>query len=221
MELERNLGSAIRRRRLELGLSQTEVAERLGAEMQQSDISRIERGRARSPRPQLLMSLARVLDISIVDLMADAGWLRPDERDHYAAVGTGSRPANASFAKDAETQQADPALPLVIVADREVMSAEALVGLLTEHALQTAVAFEGSTLLELVATRHPVAVVVEHPLPSLDLADLAAAIWQQRLDTVIIVTGIQAPELPPDAYFLPKPLDFYALWRVLESSGCV
>lgn len=44
MNLKLDLGNVVRRRRTELGLSQTQLAERMRGDVQQADISRIERG---------------------------------------------------------------------------------------------------------------------------------------------------------------------------------
>jgi transcriptional regulator with XRE-family HTH domain len=70
----RALGAYIRERRIELGLSQEQLAERIGATKVQSDISRLERGRVSLPRPSVLMALAAALEVPVGNLLIASGW---------------------------------------------------------------------------------------------------------------------------------------------------
>lgn len=75
---ERNtptFGRIIRERRIELGLTQEELAERVGDSVRQSDISRIERGYVSLPRRGRLEALAEALDLSPGYLLMQSGWM--------------------------------------------------------------------------------------------------------------------------------------------------
>ena len=76
-QLRRTLGTVIRDRRCELGLSQEELAARVSDEsdeVRQSDLSRIERGKVGLPRRARLERIARVLGLSLGELLALSGW---------------------------------------------------------------------------------------------------------------------------------------------------
>lgn len=77
MSGQSTLGVVIRRRRLELGWTQEELAERISADseyVRQSEISRIESGRIALPRRERLQRLAIVLDLPLGELLARSGW---------------------------------------------------------------------------------------------------------------------------------------------------
>ena len=69
------LGHLVRKKREAAGLSQGELARRLGRSA--SYVSRLERGAFAKPQPQLLMALAAQLDIDLTDLYALTGCLLP------------------------------------------------------------------------------------------------------------------------------------------------
>lgn len=204
MELEQNLGNAIRQRRLDLGLSQIQVAERMGSEFRQSDISRIEQGRVQFPRPQLLMELAGALNISIIDLMAEAGWLTPEEHIHYTQ-------------QQREIELPVLPRPLIVIADGDPVAGAALAGLLPEHSFRIVTAFDGETLTDLVVSQQPAAVVVDHTLPRLNLMEFSKMIRQRRFDTRIIVIGFNRPGPLPGAHFVSKPVDREAILHILTT----
>ena len=68
-----SLGQTIRTIRQEQGLSQKEVA--VAAGVDQSYLSMIESGRRRNPGTLIVARLAQVLDVSIDELAARAGYL--------------------------------------------------------------------------------------------------------------------------------------------------
>lgn len=68
------LGRLVRRRRADLGLTQEELAERVGGNMTQSDVSQIERGAVRRPGRDRLARLALALRVPLGDLVAASGW---------------------------------------------------------------------------------------------------------------------------------------------------
>jgi transcriptional regulator with XRE-family HTH domain len=71
-------GQAIRHRRVELGLTQEELAERVGENVRQSEISRLERDYVALPRRSRLEALARALEVSPGYLLVHSGWLEDE-----------------------------------------------------------------------------------------------------------------------------------------------
>ena len=71
-------GAYIRERRKDVGLSQEQLAERMGGACTQSDISRIERGLVQLPRMTTLVNLAASLEVSVGDLLIAAGWFEDE-----------------------------------------------------------------------------------------------------------------------------------------------
>lgn len=75
------LGQLIRERRMELNLTQEELAERVGPGVRQSEISRLERNRVTLPRRHRMEELAQALDIPIGVLLARSGWAGAEAMD--------------------------------------------------------------------------------------------------------------------------------------------
>ncbi|MDQ3660759.1 MAG: helix-turn-helix transcriptional regulator [Actinomycetota bacterium] len=67
-------------RRVELDLSQTELAERIG--VSQQTVSRWEGGYS-IPEPERVIALADVLDLEKESLLVYAGYIPLDDRSHY------------------------------------------------------------------------------------------------------------------------------------------
>ena len=77
-----SLGEAIRKRRLELGWTQEQLAERISSEgefVRQSEVSRLESGRVSLPRRARLERIALALDLSLGELLARSGWSEAEE----------------------------------------------------------------------------------------------------------------------------------------------
>ncbi|HEU0114813.1 MAG TPA: helix-turn-helix transcriptional regulator [Thermomicrobiales bacterium] len=71
------MGDVVRRRRLELGWSQEELAARVSDaddEVRQSDISRLELGKVGLPRRARLQRIAAALGMPLGELLARSGW---------------------------------------------------------------------------------------------------------------------------------------------------
>lgn len=68
------LGEVIRARRIELGLTQEQLAERIGDGVRQAEISRLEGGRVEQPRRQRLEKIAVALGVPLGELLARSGW---------------------------------------------------------------------------------------------------------------------------------------------------
>jgi transcriptional regulator with XRE-family HTH domain len=80
---QRSLGTAILQRRLDLGLTQAALAERVAScgdwGFRQSDISRLERGIVTLPSFTRMRSLAAALEMPVGELLARSGWAGAEE----------------------------------------------------------------------------------------------------------------------------------------------
>lgn len=98
-----NLGDIIRKRRLELSLTQEQLSERISADneyVRQSDISNLERGRVQLPRRQRLQRIAAALDLPLGQLLALSGWV---EADRHLAASLAGAPFSAAVAEPSGT----------------------------------------------------------------------------------------------------------------------
>jgi len=99
-DLRCSLGVTIRARRIELGWTQEELAERISTDevyVRQSEISRIESGRVTLPRRQRLELLAAALDLPLGELLASSGWAGADQAfEHVPALSLDYRPSHGS-----------------------------------------------------------------------------------------------------------------------------
>ena len=68
------LGQVIRRRRIELGLTQEVLAERIGECVRQSEVSRLERDRIVLPRRERLERIAKAIEMPVGELLIQSGW---------------------------------------------------------------------------------------------------------------------------------------------------
>lgn len=82
------LGQVIRNRRIELGLTQEAFAERVGDNVRQSEISRLERDHIVLPRRNRLEAIARALDVTPGHLLIHSGWMEADEDIATASSST-------------------------------------------------------------------------------------------------------------------------------------
>jgi transcriptional regulator with XRE-family HTH domain len=78
------LGNFIRERRQELGLTQEQLAERIGDTVRQAEVSRLENNRISLPRRERLAAIAAALEVSLGELLIRTGWM--DEGDNLAAA---------------------------------------------------------------------------------------------------------------------------------------
>lgn len=74
--MENNVGLIIKTTREELGISQRELARK--ANVDNTEISRIESGKRQKPNILVLKNIAEVLDLSLVRLMRDSGYSEND-----------------------------------------------------------------------------------------------------------------------------------------------
>jgi transcriptional regulator with XRE-family HTH domain len=80
---EQTLGQFIRANRLALGLTQEQLAERVGDNVRQSHISQLEKDVVKFPRRERLEGIAAALDVTLGDLLISTGWL---EIEHAALI---------------------------------------------------------------------------------------------------------------------------------------
>lgn len=79
--MPKTLGALIRERRQKLGLTQEQLAKRVGEGVRQAEISRLEHDRVSLPRRERLERIAASLDLSIGDLLVLTGWMADEHRD--------------------------------------------------------------------------------------------------------------------------------------------
>lgn len=72
-----SLPQIIKDRRVELGLSASELARRAG--VQKSTISRLEAGERQTPKVDILIAIAKVLGLRSTDLFVAADWVNEGE----------------------------------------------------------------------------------------------------------------------------------------------
>lgn len=80
---EQTLGQFIRANRLAMGMTQEELANRVGDNVRQSDISRLENDGVDFPRRERLDAIAVALGVKLGDLLISTGWL---EIEHAAMI---------------------------------------------------------------------------------------------------------------------------------------
>jgi transcriptional regulator with XRE-family HTH domain len=87
------LATLIRERRQDLGLTQEQLAERIGGGARQSEVSRLEQGKVSLPRRLRMEQIARALELPLGEVLLRSGWAgaesidRLTERDRDAATG--------------------------------------------------------------------------------------------------------------------------------------
>jgi transcriptional regulator with XRE-family HTH domain len=81
------IGQRVRAARLRALLSQRQVAIRAG--LTQAVVSRIERGETRDPGVLMISAIARVLGLTIEDLIAGTAWSRTIAPESSLATGSG------------------------------------------------------------------------------------------------------------------------------------
>jgi transcriptional regulator with XRE-family HTH domain len=85
---ENRFGDHLRKLRMDLGLTQEELAERIGGTCSQAEISRLERGQVSMPRRARLDDLAAALEVSLGELLIHSGWLTTQEGDQVDDTST-------------------------------------------------------------------------------------------------------------------------------------
>lgn len=201
MAESRSLGDAIRLRRLELGMSQEELAERIGPDVRQSDVSRLERGRILFPRHERLNQIAAALGMSIGALLIEAGWFTDDER---------AQVVNSSLA--------EPRIDApIVIADDELISLEAIADLLGDYGYTAATAYDLVTLMDVVESSSPGIVIVDIALPGLRPGNLIEEMAARTPSPFLVFMGTGLPEVEVDGPYLEKPIDSRQLFAFIAS----
>ena len=115
-----SLGTFIRERRQDLGLTQDELADRIGGSVRQADISRLEANRVALPRRKRLEAIATALEVSLGEVLIRSGWMR--EGDGPATAP----PVNGSASHDDGESLSVARDDLAAVADMEEQMEDAL-----------------------------------------------------------------------------------------------
>jgi transcriptional regulator with XRE-family HTH domain len=134
---EMTFGQVIRNRRIELGLTQETLADRVGESVRQSDISRLERDYVMLPRRDRLEALARALEVSPGYLLFHSGWITRDEQVLLESRFGGSLPVDppeAASSQDVSPLVEDDSATVMAPDHDEVWSSR------SPHELQAAIA---------------------------------------------------------------------------------
>ena len=100
------LGTYIRQRRQELGLSQEQLAERIGESVSQSDVSRLEKDRITLPRRRRMEQLAVALEVSLGELFVRTGWMEDENQLGSLATGIAPKPTVVQDSNPVDTMAA-------------------------------------------------------------------------------------------------------------------
>ena len=203
MAESRSLGDAIRLRRLELGMSQEELAERIGPDVRQSDVSRLERGKILFPRLERLNQIAAALGMSIGALLIEAGWFTDEESANFTSASS----------HESKTQSS------IVVADDEPISLEAIVALLEDSGYLATTAYDIASLMETVDATYPHIVIVDIALPGLDPESLIGELSALNPTPFLVFMGSGLPDVVVDGPYLEKQIDSRQLFALIASVG--
>lgn len=201
MAESRSLGEAIRLRRLELGMSQEELAEQIGPDVRQSDVSRLERGKILYPRLERLNQIASALGMSIGALLTEAGWFTGDE--------------SARLVPTDRRESADE-VPIVI-ADDEPVSLDAIAAILSDNGYQATTAYDLESLMAAIDQTSPGMVFVDIALPGLQPEALIEQMTRRDPAPNLVFMGSGLPDIGIDGPYLEKPIDARQLFAFISS----
>jgi transcriptional regulator with XRE-family HTH domain len=119
-----SLGTFIRERRLALGLTQAQLAERIGDSLQQADVSRLERNHISLPRRQRLMAIAAALEVTLGELLVRTGWMEEDLIGESTDVAVDALPVESAWAVVVPKELDDQPLPELVVLLERISDAE-------------------------------------------------------------------------------------------------
>ena len=121
--MPQSLGTFIRERRQDLGLTQDELADRIGGSVRQAEISRLEGGAVALPRRKRLEALAAALEVSLGELLVRSGWMQEGDQ---LATAIAASPRNGWTPDEVEALSSENMLALLeAVAAAETMVTEA------------------------------------------------------------------------------------------------
>ncbi len=105
---QKSLGTFIRERRMDLGLTQEQLAFRVGNGVRQSEISRLEHDGIALPRRSRLEEIAAALEVSIGDLLVTTGWMEEENRPALVPDPSLDASPHANGVGDLPPQELDP-----------------------------------------------------------------------------------------------------------------
>jgi transcriptional regulator with XRE-family HTH domain len=100
--MTQTLGKAIRARRIELGMTQEDLANRVEGGMRQAQVSRLEIGMVTLPRHDRLECIARALGLPVGELLENAGWTGAN--DAFAAQVTSPGASQQEYPSSSRAQ---------------------------------------------------------------------------------------------------------------------
>ncbi len=201
MAESRSLGDAIRIRRLELGLSQEELAERIAPDVRQSDVSRLERGKILFPRLERLNQIAAALGMSIGALLIEAGWFTDDESAQLAHSARGESGIDSP----------------ILIADDEPISLDAIAALLSDSGYTAVTAYDMPSLIEAIELAAPGIVIVDIALPGLKPDTLVTQLSELDPAPILVFMGSGLPDIEVDGPYLEKPIDSRQLFAFVST----
>ena len=119
-----SLGTFIRERRFDLGLTQTQFAERIEHTMTQADVSRLERDKITLPRRQRLIAIAAALEVTLGELLVRTGWMEEDLVGESTDVAVDALPVESAWAVVVPKELDDLPLPELVVLLERISDAE-------------------------------------------------------------------------------------------------
>lgn len=182
-------------------MSQEELAERIGPDVRQSDVSRLERGKILFPRLERLNQIATALGMSIGALLIEAGWFSDEES------------ANLSASSRTEIHNETS----IVIADDEPISLEAIAALLEDSGLVASTAYDVPSLMETIESSAPSIVIVDVALPGLHPVTLVDALSARDPVPVLVFMGSGLPDIEVDGPYLEKPIDSRQLFAFIAS----
>lgn len=197
----RSLGEAIRLRRLELSLSQEELGERIGPDVRQSDVSRLERGRILFPRLERLNQIADALELSLGALLIEAGWFSEEEASEL----------------DPQRSRLSRSSANILVADDEPVILDAIVSLLSDNGHGIVTAFDAGSLFETLGSMNPEIAIVDVALPGLELSALIQRVAGMVPPPTLVFMGTGMPPTEVEEPYLEKPIDSRQLAALVDS----
>jgi transcriptional regulator with XRE-family HTH domain len=99
-----DLARLVRERRQDLGLTQEQLAERMGGGARQSEVSRLEQGKVSLPRRLRMEQLALALELPLGEVLLRSGWAGAETIDRLTALDHG-REFAVTGDEDEEIQQ--------------------------------------------------------------------------------------------------------------------
>ena len=119
-----SLGQFIRQRRQDLGLTQEDLAERIGTTARQAEVSRLENDRISLPRRMRMVAIATALEVSLGELLVRTGWMDEDLLGKSTEVEGDTLPVDTAWEVLVPTELDDLLLPELVLLLERISEAE-------------------------------------------------------------------------------------------------